>query len=379
VFLDTLEYDPLVRPWYIGARSLDTADVAFWTGVYVFYTSQQTGLTESAYYVTPDNDTCVVAIDVLLSDILSFIDELNVGDSGEAFVIDADARLISGRGIDSLIDTGFSYLSEDIEHAALHLLGRTVQNADGPGGRVTVGGRAWWVGFHEAGFGNQPIWVGTAVPESEFLSERDARRWQALMLSLGLAALGVLLLVVRVRRYFRKMQEAGERRFDRSRPVESVQELIQEGESVRLEFKSTMRMNLATGKKGKEIEIAWLKTIVAFLNTDGGMILLGVDDDGKLVGLEADEFENDDKCRLHFKNLFNEHLGAEFTRLVAFDLVKVENLSVAVVECDRSPDPAFLKIGKTEDFYVRSGPSSTKLPASKALRYIDQRRRQSGH
>ena len=35
-------------------------------------------------------------------------------------------------------------------------------------------------------------------------------------------------------------------------------------------------MNLHTKKPGKEIEIAWLKGVTAFLNTDGGTLLIGM-------------------------------------------------------------------------------------------------------
>ena len=89
-----------------------------------------------------------------------------------------------------------------------------------------------------------------------------------------------------------------------------LKEIIKNGESNTLEFKSTMRMNLNTNQPGKEIELAWLKAATAFMNSDGGILLLGVNDRGDIVGLEPDKFENEDKCLLHFKNLINQHIGA---------------------------------------------------------------------
>lgn len=38
------------------------------------------------------------------------------------------------------------------------------------------------------------------------------------------------------------------------------------------------------------IRIAWLKAVVAFMNTDGGTLLIGVSDDGAIKGLDADNF-----------------------------------------------------------------------------------------
>jgi hypothetical protein len=60
----------------------------------------------------------------------------------------------------------------------------------------------------------------------------------------------------------------------------SVPDLIRGGENDRVAFKSTMRWNLKTDKADKAVEKAWLETIVAFLNPDGGTLLVGVDDGG---------------------------------------------------------------------------------------------------
>ncbi len=51
---------------------------------------------------------------------------------------------------------------------------------------------------------------------------------------------------------------------------DAVKQMIILGESDLLEFKSTIRTNLHAGKPGKEIELAWLKSVVAFCNTEGG-------------------------------------------------------------------------------------------------------------
>ena len=66
-------------------------------------------------------------------------------------------------------------------------------------------------------------------------------------------------------------------------------ELIKRGESKTLEFKSTLRWNLKENRQDdKFITHAVLKTVAAFLNTDGGDLLIGVADDGAIVGIEAD-------------------------------------------------------------------------------------------
>jgi type I restriction enzyme, R subunit len=74
------------------------------------------------------------------------------------------------------------------------------------------------------------------------------------------------------------------------------EELIKRGESKTLEFKSTLRWSLKEDRRDdKGVTHAALKTIAAFLNTDGGDLLIGVGDDGSIVGIEADQLDNDDK------------------------------------------------------------------------------------
>jgi len=133
-----------------------------------------------------------------------------------------------------------------------------------------------------------------------------------------------------------------------------------------------MRTNLKTGKAGKEIEIAWLKTVAAFMNSDGGILLIGVDDAGRILGNDADNFANEDKCRLHFKNMLNTHIGAEFTRFIHFKIVSIKEKTILIVECERVRRPVFLSIGKQEDFFIRSGPSSMKLSMSQMVKYLSE-------
>ena len=90
----------------------------------------------------------------------------------------------------------------------------------------------------------------------------------------------------------------------------SAEELIQRGESKTLEFKSTLRWNLVEDRKDDQrVTHAALKTIAAFLNTEGGDLLLGVADDGAVVGIERDRLENDDKFMRHLAQVVRNGLG----------------------------------------------------------------------
>ena len=68
----------------------------------------------------------------------------------------------------------------------------------------------------------------------------------------------------------------------------SVEELIGLGESATLEFKSTIQWDVVQGQINKALRKQILKTIAAFLNSSGGTLLIGVEDDGNIYGIEED-------------------------------------------------------------------------------------------
>ncbi len=155
---------------------------------------------------------------------------------------------------------------------------------------------------------------------------------------------------------------------------DSITGLIARGESTKLEFKSTLRKNLKTKQIDKKIEHSVLKTIVAFLNTNGGILLVGVSDDHKVVGIEIDDFPSIDKFLLHFKNLIKDKIGLEFINLITYKPVQCEGKHILRVDCKESTKPVFLKTSqKKEEFYVRSGPSSDKLEGSQLIEYVKSR------
>jgi DNA-binding response OmpR family regulator len=160
---------------------------------------------------------------------------------------------------------------------------------------------------------------------------------------------------------------------DKDAPADRIKSLISSGEGKRVEFKSTLRWNLKTDRSEKVIDKAWLKSIAAFLNSEGGVLLVGVKDDGDILGIESDNFDNDDKYLLHVNNRLQQHIGLEHAGFISYQLVPVNNLKVLLVECQPSPSPVFLKFGKEEEFYIRVGPGSRRLSTSEVVAYVTKR------
>lgn len=155
--------------------------------------------------------------------------------------------------------------------------------------------------------------------------------------------------------------------------IQEIKKSIKCGENEKIEYKSTLRTNLTTGEKDPRIEKAVLKTLVAFLNTDGGTLLIGVADDGNVIGIDEGSFENRDKLNLHMTHLIANQIGNDFLHFISFRLVDFDGKGVMRVTCQKSNMPVFLIDGKNETFFVRSGPSSIDLNGTDLLNYATTR------
>lgn len=152
-----------------------------------------------------------------------------------------------------------------------------------------------------------------------------------------------------------------------------IERAIKGGESEKVEYKSTLRTNLSTGEKDPRMEKSVLKTIVAFLNSNGGTLLIGVADDGTIIGIDEASFDNRDKLNLHLTNLIASQIGNEYLPYISFRLSDYDGKGVMRIACKKSDSPVFLKEGKQETFYVRSGPSSVDLHGMDTLNYVENR------
>lgn len=163
----------------------------------------------------------------------------------------------------------------------------------------------------------------------------------------------------------------------------SLLEQISEGESDELEFKSSLRWDVRAAVVNADLEQMVVKTVAAFANSQGGTLLIGVQDDGTIVGLEHDYSSlrggNRDKYELHLRQLLNEYLGRalvaakvqiRFHELYGKDLCQVDVLPatepVIVQVKDRNGQ-------KSEKLYAPSGNSSPEIPLSEIPQYMRDR------
>ncbi|NLZ29116.1 MAG: hypothetical protein GX887_09165, partial [Firmicutes bacterium] len=152
-----------------------------------------------------------------------------------------------------------------------------------------------------------------------------------------------------------------------------LDQLWDNGETGTVEFKSTLRINLHTGEKDPRIELSTLKTIAAFLNSNGGTLIIGVADDSEPVGLDKDEFASEDKMHLHLVNLLNDRIGPQHMIYIHPQFDDYKGRRIMVVNCLRGKSPVFVKDGRLERFYVRTGAATMELFGEQMQSFIDQR------
>lgn len=149
-------------------------------------------------------------------------------------------------------------------------------------------------------------------------------------------------------------------------------ELLKKDESNTHELKSTLRMNLASKQKDDRMLHDVLKTIVGFLNTKGGNLLIGVADDKKIIGLEEDKFKNLDEWQRYLKDQINHKIGNGFLEnFIHPRFIKKDNKDIAIIECDQLPKDktAFLE----DTVYVRQTASTKKLSPKETIEWRENR------
>jgi len=154
----------------------------------------------------------------------------------------------------------------------------------------------------------------------------------------------------------------------------TLNDYLKVGESSSVEYKASIRWDMDQDKINKELEKVIIKTIDGFLNFEGGTLLIGIDDNGEIIGIEKDistlKKKNIDGFQQLLINLISEYLGAEYSQYINITFEKVDNKSVCIVNIDKAPQSVFVREKDTKLFYIRSGNTTKLLNSEEAYNYI---------
>lgn len=163
--------------------------------------------------------------------------------------------------------------------------------------------------------------------------------------------------------------------------------LKEEGEC--LEFKGSLRynINIKAVKNGVEsadprLEKTALATICAFLNSEGGTLIIGIENNTKKVlGLKNDyntfsdeKKRNRDGFENHLRNMIVDNITPYVPRLVKIDFESVGDEEVCLVQVQKSSEAMFLKdkVGNRDiqELWVRDGNGKRQLEGVDMAEYL---------
>lgn len=165
--------------------------------------------------------------------------------------------------------------------------------------------------------------------------------------------------------WWEKLNDAG---LKLSQPsTNSFDELITGGESSQVEFKPALVYNFSSGKAGIGIKHVIAKSINAFLNSNGGVLFIGLNDNGNPQGLSYDfslsgEKDERDFFQLEFDQMLKHFLDFSVRNSVSGQFYRYLGTEIYVVTVSPSRRrPIFIRGQNGKEFYVRGEASSRQL------------------
>jgi hypothetical protein len=154
--------------------------------------------------------------------------------------------------------------------------------------------------------------------------------------------------------------------------------MIAGGENKYTEFKSTLRYCMKEKKPMDYVQHSALKTIAAFLNSEGGTLIIGVDDDKNILGLDNDfsTFKDSDKLdafQKHFDNIIGSTFGNGIMRLLNVRFPMIEDKMLCIVEVrEKAPSAVWMKYKNVDTLFIRRTASSIDLSVKEAVEYVKE-------
>jgi hypothetical protein len=160
----------------------------------------------------------------------------------------------------------------------------------------------------------------------------------------------------------------------RSELDKNLASLISAGESDELEFKSSFRYDYRQQKVNKALENVIMKSIAGFMNARGGSLLIGVADDGSIIGLEPDfntlSRKDSDGYTQLLMSVIADRMGTPACKLVKILFHDFNQLEVCRVIVLPSPLPVYTRDDNQPRFYVRTGSGTREMDIQEAITYI---------
>ena len=156
-----------------------------------------------------------------------------------------------------------------------------------------------------------------------------------------------------------------------------VKELLRREEGMHLEFKSSLRFDSIQRRLEPKLEFNCLKTICAFMNAEGGELLIGINDRGRAVGLMDDyrtfSKSNRDAFENYLTTQISNKIGDRYLSNIRVYFPNPYGREICRVNVSPSNEPAFLQHKGRQFFFVRTCNASRPFNISDSTKYIMNR------
>ena len=135
-----------------------------------------------------------------------------------------------------------------------------------------------------------------------------------------------------------------------------------------------MQWDVINDNKNKNLRHSVLKTLAAFLNTEGGTLLVGVEDDGTIFGLSNDlKFLEGslDKFQQLVGSLIHENIGPQYSQFIKLRFESMNGENICVIDVDKSSEPVYMKSSKGKEFFIRECNTSRSLDSEQTVNYVN--------
>jgi len=179
--------------------------------------------------------------------------------------------------------------------------------------------------------------------------------------------------------YYQSPEELLQKQLQQVNVNDKIKQLLAIGESKTVEFKSTLRYCLRENKPQKYVEHSAIKNLAAFLNSEGGTLFIGVDDDGNILGLENTDFASfkgdnkKDEFIKHFDNLVQNYFGNDMVHKFIVEFEVIDGKTIALIHIkNKASAPVIItnpEKNNQQEFYVRRNASAIALTMYEMFNY----------
>jgi hypothetical protein len=208
-----------------------------------------------------------------------------------------------------------------------------------------------------------------AIPRDDTLQQQTLRN--SVRFNIALAVLSWVVLGFLTAHYLL--------RYETTRRMHEIplEEALNREESDTLEFKSSVRWDYNLRRVNRDLEEVIVKTTVAFLNTSGGVLVIGVDDDKSIRGLQPDydslSKKNRDGLRLHLQQILSQRIGVDRCQSnTSVEFHELQGKDLCVLRVKPATKPVVIKEQNVPILYVRAGNATRTLNVEEAIRYVQE-------